>query len=56
MFENKGIEMEMVTLTQICGDLLAKKLLPIPINLWSAGVQILMSMEKCSYCALHGPE
>lgn len=55
MFENKGIEMEMVTLTQICGDLLAK-LLPIPINLWSAGVQILMSVEKCSYCALHAPE
>ena len=48
--------MEVVTLTQYIMISWQKQLLLIPINLRSAGVEILMPMGKCLYEALHVSE
>lgn len=55
-FENKGVEIEMAPFTHVCDDPLAKKLLPIPVTLGSAGLEILTPKEKLSYQVLLVPE
>ena len=42
----------MAPFTHVCDDPLAKKLLPIPVTLGSAGLEILTPKEKFSYQVL----